>query len=82
MQWKRCASVNVMDFNFGLVVQGKITGCSCDMCNKNEYPEGWFDILIHKVWVQDVKLQYPQHREDLPQVRIKDAKYALIYGEK
>jgi hypothetical protein len=74
--------VNIMDPNFGLVSQGKIASCPGDMCNRDEIPEGCFSILIHKVWVQDVKLQYSQPGRDSPQVRMKDAKYAPILWRK
>ena len=61
----------------GWLLKAKFT-CLGDMCNGDEIPEGCFSILIHKVWVQDVKLQYPQSGWDFPQVRMKDAKYASI----
>ena len=82
MQWKICVSVDVMDPNFGLVAQGRIAGCPGDICNGDEIPEGCFSIMIHKVWVQDVKLQYPQPGENPSQVRMKDAKYGPILWRK
>jgi hypothetical protein len=60
MQWKSCANMDVMDPNLGLVAQGKITSYPGDMYNVDENPEWCFSISIYKVWVQDVKLQYPQ----------------------
>ena len=74
--------MDVLDPNFGLVAQGRIASCPGDMCNGDEIPEGCFSILIHKVWVHDVKLQYLQPRGDPPQVRMKDAKYAPILWRK
>ena len=67
------ASVDIMNPNFRLVAQDKCTGCPGDMCNGDEIPEGYSSILIHKVWVQNVKLQYSQPRGNPPHVRMKDA---------
>jgi hypothetical protein len=43
--------VDVMDSNFGLVVQDGISCCSGDMCKGDEIPTECLSILIHKVWV-------------------------------
>ena len=74
--------MDVMDPNFGLVAQGRIEGCPGDMCNEEEIPEGCFSVLIQKIWVPDVRLQYPQPGANPPQVRMKDAKYAPILWRK
>jgi hypothetical protein len=41
--------VDIMDFNFGLVAQDRISCCSGNMCNGDEIPTECFSILIHKV---------------------------------
>jgi hypothetical protein len=78
MQWKRFSQVDVMDYNFGSVAQGRIAGCLGDNYNGDEIPEGYFGVLVHKVWVQDVKLQYPNLAGNSPQVRMKDSQFAPI----
>lgn len=55
-QQKRCACVDIMNPNFGLVAQSRIVGCPYDMYNKYKIQKGCFNILKHKVWVQDMKL--------------------------
>ena len=82
MQWKQCSQVDVMDSNFGLVSQGQIVDCPGDNYNGEEIPEGCFSILVHKVWVQDVKLQYPNLAGNHPQVRMKDSQFAPILWRK
>jgi hypothetical protein len=44
MQWKGCANVDVMDPNFGLVAQGRISGCPGKNYNGDEIPEGCFSV--------------------------------------
>ena len=46
---------------FWVDIQGIIAGCLVDMCNGDDILHRHFSILIHKVCVQDVKLQYPQY---------------------
>ena len=82
MQWKGCANVDIMDPNFGLVGQGQIAGCPGDNYNGDEIPEGCFSVLVHKVWVQDAKLQYPNLAGNPPQVRMKDSQFAPILWRK
>ena len=71
-----------MDPNFSLVAQGRIAGCSGDDYNGDEIPNGYFSILVHKVWVPDVKLQYPNLTGNPPQVRMKDFQFAPILWRK
>ena len=71
-----------MDPNFGLVAQGRIAGCSGDNYNGDEIPEGCFSVMVHKMWVQDVKLQYPNLAENPLQVRMKDSQFAPILWRK
>jgi hypothetical protein len=78
MQWKGCAYVDVMDLNFGLVAQGRIARCPSDNYNGDEIPDGCFSVLVHKVWVQDVKLQYPNLTGNFSQVCMRDSQFAPI----
>ena len=70
--------MNIMDHNFGLVAQGRIAGCPGDNYNGDEIPNGCFSVLVHKVRVQDVKLQYPNFAGNPLQVRMKNSQFAPI----
>jgi hypothetical protein len=74
--------VDVMDPNFCLVAQGQIAGCPSDNYNGDEIPEGCFSVLVHKVWVSDVKLQYPDLAENPPQVRMRNSQFVPILWRK